>query len=83
MQACRVDGSSVSTTGWGMVIQVVNTVRRPMASGAAASSVRNGSNGGESSAASSSTVRSGSRKPTSAWNSVSAQISSGLWLESG
>ena len=48
----------------------------------AASSSVYGASVGTFSAASSSTVRSAGRNPASAWNSVSAQISSGLWLAS-
>jgi hypothetical protein len=64
------------------VIQVVNSARSPSAFGSAASSSVCPASSGTSSARSSRTVSTGSRNPTSAWNSVSAQISSGLWLAS-
>ncbi|CFR84432.1 Uncharacterised protein [Mycobacterium tuberculosis] len=65
-------------SGWGAVIQVVNSARKPSASDPSLSKSMNGSRSDTASARSSSVVRAASRNPASASNGCSATNNSGL-----
>ena len=71
-------GTSTSRSGWGAVIQVVNSARRPSASDWSFSRSMNGSRSETASARSSSMVRAAGRNPASASNGCSATNNSGL-----
>ena len=75
-------GTSLSRSGCGQVIHVVNNARSPSASDGPASRWTNGSRTSGAMAHISSTERAAGRNPASASNGPSATRSSGLWLRS-